>query len=572
MINTSKRGSTSINKAFFRAMSGLAIAFILVLLAVSSAIFFNRILEVESDASQNQLSFIADQLDYYLDTVDNYSKTIMVDSNIQGYMLKQNSEITTLNALDQVNIKRKIGHIIQSTNFIHSVTLYSPDGERITTTEIYPFSSSLQNEYMSSDLIWTPSTKYSNTNRSVILNAHSMIRPFYNYITGTLLGYMEIAVPESTIADIYRDKASQSSNLFIVNSEGVIESSINSSFVGTDYLDFSRVIEADVDNVVFNSSTLVFSRYFKTLNWYIVSEVDIVALLKPTFAAFGLASIITLIVILVSLLVSHKLARSITRPVYSLIEHTQKIKKGDWKPLEGSASYSDINTLFVEFNDMIQAQESLKNDLISSEKQKNKISMDLLQEQINPHFLYNTLDNICAVAEVGEKETLIDLVMNLSTFYRKGLSDGSNRVTIKKELEITRAYLQIMSVRNFNKFDYEINCPRELEECFCVKFLLQPIVENSIYHGIKQINQPGYIRIDVEEDENSIIFRVSDNGIGIDEEKIRMIKEDKESGHFAVNNINRRIQLYYGSDYGLKLENLPEGGCLATIRIGKKEL
>lgn len=150
MNNTNRHGSTSINKAFFRAMSGLAIAFILLLLAVTSTIFFSRILEVESDASQNQLSYIADQLDYYLDTVDNYSKTIMVDSNIQSYMLKQNSGSDLLNALDQVNIKRRIGHIIQSTNFIHSVTLYTPDGERIITTEIYPFSSSLQEAYISS--------------------------------------------------------------------------------------------------------------------------------------------------------------------------------------------------------------------------------------------------------------------------------------------------------------------------------------------------------------------------------------------------------------------------------------
>ena len=105
--------------------------------------------------------------------------------------------------------------------------------------------------------------------------------------------------------------------------------------------------------------------------------------------------------------------------------------------------------------------------------------------QVNPHFLYNTLDNICALAELDEKETLIQLVMNLSSFYRSSLSNGKMHISIGQELEISRAYLEILQIRYFHKFDFTITCPEALKNYSCIKLLLQPILENSIYHGIK---------------------------------------------------------------------------------------
>ncbi|MDN5315660.1 MAG: two-component system, response regulator YesN [Clostridiales bacterium] len=127
MSGGKKNRQSSINAAFFRAMSRSAIVFILLLLLVTSLIFFDRILDIERESSRSHLSYVADQLTYYMKTVDNYSKTIMVDAAIQSYMLRYNNDRPDLNALDEMNIKRKISHIIQSTDFIHSVTLYSPE-------------------------------------------------------------------------------------------------------------------------------------------------------------------------------------------------------------------------------------------------------------------------------------------------------------------------------------------------------------------------------------------------------------------------------------------------------------
>lgn len=562
---------TSINRAFFRAMALLSAAFITMLFITSSVIFYGRIFRIEQESAIRQLSYISDQLSYYLRSVDNYSKTIMIDASIQSYMKTYNEASYKLNALDDMAIKRKINQIIQSTRFIHSVSLYGPDKKRIATTAISPYPQDLTQVESIPEAIWLPSKKYSNTNSKKVLYCHSLVRPFYDYSTGTLLGYVEFAVPESTISDIFLDKASAASRLFIINAQGTIESSYVADEVGGMYPLTGQVISPGEDHWVFAGRSIIFTRYFPVLNWYLVNEVDLFHLLQPSIAAFGFSLAIAVFSLLVSLYVSHRLARTITSPIASLIAHTQKIKRGNWQILEESSRYSDINLLFSEFNTMLLAQEQLKNELVDSERAKNNLSLELLQQQINPHFLYNTLDNICSIAEMDEKQTLIDLVMNLSTFYRQGLSNGSNRVTIQRELEITRAYLQIMKVRYYNRFDYTIDCPEDLLRFECIKFLLQPIVENSIYHGIKEMKGFGWIQITVRAEPGQIVFTIRDNGIGLDP-GAGTIDQASSAGHFGIRNINQRIQLYYGKSYGLQLANHPDGGCLATVTIGRKEV
>lgn len=161
------------------------------------------------------------------------------------------------------------------------------------------------------------------------------------------------------------------------------------------------------------------------------------------------------------------------------------------------------------------------------------------------------------------------MVMDLSTFYRESLSKGRFYLTIKEELEMTEAYLHILKIRYYNKFDYTITCPERLLNNCCLKLLLQPIVENSIYHGIKELEYNGLLEIVVEETEKIIKMTVMDNGIGLTKELESRIWE-KDSSHFGIKNIHQRIQLYYGPEYGLSIYNRPKGGCTTILKIGKQ--
>lgn len=565
-----KQKMTSISSRFFKSMALLSTIFIMFFLIVTSLLFYKHFIDLETASSLRQLEYISHQCEYYLTSVDNYSKTIMINNNVQQYVAKYNNQNRVFTGIDQLNIKNEINGIIQSTPFIHSVSLYAPNGELVATTELFPYKVGLENLPTFDQAIWAPRNKYSNNNREKTISTLSLIRPFYNYSTGSLLGYMEIALPESTISDIYQNKSTNFSKIFITNKFGTVQSTDGSKPLAKKYNNFEQVIVPYASNYQFIYNKIVFSKYFPSLDWYIINEINLLNFLEPTFKSFVFFIGLTLLSILASLYVSHKVSRSITAPIYQLIEHTQKIKKGNWTPVEGSYHDSDIGLLFEEFNSMIVAQEVLKNDLVSVQKMKSKISLDLLQQQVNPHFLYNTLDNICSLAEIGENDMVIDLVMHLATFYREGLSNGRTHIAIKNELDITRAYLHIMQVRYYHKLDFNITYDEDLLDATCLKLLLQPIVENSIYHGIKELEGNGFIDIHIFEKENGIVFTVQDNGVGLSPESYDKIwGHDRD--HFGLKNIHQRIQLYYGDEYGLTIENHPQGGCITTLIIGKKE-
>lgn len=564
-----KKKLTSINSKFFLSMSGVAILFMVFLMLGTSYLIYNHFFKLETNAALHQLDYITSQFDYYLTSTKNYSKSLITDSTVQERMRKYQKYPDTFNASDQNSIRSQISRTIQSTDFIHSVTLYSVDKDLVVTTEVYPYHTTLDELPLSLTGTWVPRVKHPYTNKNTIIDTLSFIRPFYDYDTAALLGYIEISIPESVISQIYKDKTSTTNHIFVTDSDGTIRSSDGSLKLNTPYNNFSFVDETNIRKSGMNPKAIILYKYFPTLDWYVFNEINLFDFLMPMFSLFKITIIITIICIIACLFISHRISHSITSPIEHLIRHTAKIKMGNWSPVQEEYSDSEIGQLFQAFNSMIAAQEKLKNDLLESQQMKTKISLDLLQQQVNPHFLYNTLDNICSLAEIDEKETLIYIVMNLSTFYREGLSNGKFYITIKEELEITEAYLHIMQVRYINKFDFYIHCPPDLYHYPCLKLLLQPIVENSIYHGIKELEYVGLLEIMVIEESDCILIEVQDNGIGFTEEDYEQLWM-ADSDHFGIKNIHQRIQLYYGDEYGLDISNRAQGGCITTIRIGKE--
>ena len=565
---TRSKSSTIKSKMFF-SISTMSSAIILVLLISTSAIFYSWFVSLETSSTIQQLNYISKQLEAYLTSIDNYSKSIIVDAEIQKKVIKYNDASERFTGIDQMDIKQRINQIIPSVPYIHSVALYAPDKTLIASTAIYYHSNSIADITIENDSLWITNYQYSNQNRSKEIMVLSYIRPFYNIATGSLIGYIDISMPEDNIAGIYRDHAADFRNIFIINQEGIVQSSDGFVALMSSYEDFDRAIISGKDHHKILNSSILFSSYFSRLDWYIMNVVDLNTFLQPIHKIFALSLGIAFLCILLSFGISRTLSKTITLPIYHLISHIQKVKSGDWTPLDRKLHDGDIGALYVEFNSMISAQKRLKDDLLKSQKLKNKLSLDLLQQQVNPHFLYNTLDNIYSLAELEENEILKDIVINLSAFYRKSLSNGQFYITIKEELKIIRAYLLIMQIRYFNKFDFVIDCPDDLLHYRCLKFLLQPIVENSIYHGIKEIPNHGLLEILVRKKEEQILFTVRDNGVGIRPETLKTIWKT-ESDHFGIKNIHQRVQLYYGSNYGLSISNCPNAGCITTITIALK--
>ena len=218
----------------------------------------------------------------------------------------------------------------------------------------------------------------------------------------------------------------------------------------------------------------------------------------------------------------------------------------------------------------------IEEQVTREQKQLRKAEFELLQAQINPHFLYNTLDAIVWSAEAGNEKQVVKMVGSLSDFFRTSLNKGKEIVTIREELQHVRSYLEIQQIRYQDILTYEIDVPEELYINEIPKITIQPVVENALYHGIKQKRGGGKILVTGVEDGADFCIRVSDDGIGMDEKRLSEVRlgltdKDPDSKKiYGLYNVNERIRLDYGDEYGISIDSKYEAGTIVTIRLPKK--
>ncbi|WP_342561749.1 sensor histidine kinase [Paenibacillus sp. FSL R7-0345] len=275
------------------------------------------------------------------------------------------------------------------------------------------------------------------------------------------------------------------------------------------------------------------------------------------------------VVILCVIAVSVFLSWLIASPIRKLERTVKQVGDGDLNtPINVSGAY-EVEQLSRRFNLMLQRIRQLMDQIIYEQETKRKGELEVLQSQINPHFLYNTLNSVVRLAERGKNDEVITMIQSLSKFFRISLSKGNNIITVQEELDHIRHYLVIQSFRFKNKFRFEIKAQDEVLPLQTIKLILQPIVENALYHGIEMSPDEGMVLITAELADDLIVIKISDNGIGMSRETLNTIlsgggKSGSGSG-VGVRNVNERIGLYYGREFGLTFESELEEGTEVTI-------
>jgi two-component system sensor histidine kinase YesM len=209
------------------------------------------------------------------------------------------------------------------------------------------------------------------------------------------------------------------------------------------------------------------------------------------------------------------------------------------------------------------------NQNIYEQEAKRKSELEVLQSQIHPHFLYNTLNSVVRLAGTGKNEDVITMITSLSRFFRISLSKGEHFISVADELEHIRNYLIIQKMRYKNKFEYAIEADEAALECRTMKLVLQPLVENAIYHGIEPSADEGFITISARLLEGKLCLQVKDDGLGISPQKLSDLltgptHQDDGSG-IGLRNVHERIRLNYGEDYGLQIESEREEGTTVSV-------
>lgn len=273
---------------------------------------------------------------------------------------------------------------------------------------------------------------------------------------------------------------------------------------------------------------------------------------------------------LVNILVSSKIAN----PIRRLEQSVRKLERGELNtPIAVSGSY-EIKHLGKTIQSMVLQMRSLMDDIVEEQEQKKKSELEALQTQINPHFLYNTLDSVIWMIENERYDGAVTMVTALARFFRISISKGKSIITVEEEMEHARNYLTIQNIRYKNKFKYTVTVEPKIKEMATVKLIVQPLIENAIYHGMAYMDEDegGEIRVTAYGKNGELFIDVADNGSGMqpevqDQVMSGVIKEKSKGSGIGVRNVQERIKLYFGMTYGIEIFSEPDEGTLVRIRM-----
>ncbi|MFC2471423.1 MAG: sensor histidine kinase [Lachnoanaerobaculum gingivalis] len=290
--------------------------------------------------------------------------------------------------------------------------------------------------------------------------------------------------------------------------------------------------------------------------------------IKFRFFVLFVADLFLFLLAMINAFISDK----ISNPIKSLDGSVREIESGNLDvEIVPSGSY-EVEHLGKSIKNMLGRIKVLMSDLVAEHNAKRKSEFDTLQSQINPHFLYNTLDIIVWMIENENSDKAVNIVTALAKFFRISLSKGKNIITVKDEVEHVRNYLMIQNMRFKNRFEYSIDVDEEVLSYSSLKLMLQPLVENAIYHGMEFMDGDGEIDVKVFKEDDSLYFTITDNGLGMSEDMVEtLLSKDfvpsKKGSGIGAKNVNERIKLYFGSEYGLKVESEPDEGTKITIHL-----
>ena len=339
----------------------------------------------------------------------------------------------------------------------------------------------------------------------------------------------------------------------IAESEALLEEVRNVSSLVADML-------AEYADAEISAAALASDRLQATLN---VVLVILLALLALT--------------VLFSVLAQRSLAHAIHTPIARLEKFAAALAGGDLQARAPETPVTELHELTESLNTMAGRLQDLIDENRREQENLKKSELRALQAQINPHFLYNTLDAIVWLAEAGQSREVIHITRALSDFFRISLSQGKDWIPLSEEIKHLTGYLTIQKIRYRDILDYQIDIPEELGSCQVLKLLLQPLVENAIYHGVKHRRGRGLVRVTGRMEDNWLILEVADNGAGMTDERLMQVRDGLsgdggESAGYGLFNVNKRIQLYYNQPQGVWIESRMGEGTTVTLKLPVRSL
>ncbi len=394
-----------------------------------------------------------------------------------------------------------------------------------------------------------------------------------------MLGVVLIDIEVESLSRMLSDSFGQTGHVLILDENNQVISTSKSlplnkldTIVHT--VQSSRTTETS-SLIAANKHMIVLSKPLTHNNWKVIGIIESKDLLRESFISIYLFIIILFIVCFLAFFLSLIANSTIADPIKNMMSLMETVESGNLE-VQMDIEYPDeIGQLSESFNKMIMQIKNLMHKVYQEQTELRKYEFKVLQSQINPHFLYNTLDSIVWLARMQQYEQIIKMVTAITKFFRISISRGKDIISIAEEIDHVGNYLMIQKFRYKDKFEYTIDIPSDITEYKTLKLILQPLVENSIYHGIKMMKGSGHIFIRGYEKDEAIVFEVEDTGVGIPPETLEALHEALYSNEqsrvpiYGIKNVHERIQIFFGKDYGLHFESFYGEGTKAVVKIPK---
>ncbi len=567
--------------SFSALMAFAVLIFLLIALNFTSRTIYEN--------SNNYASQIVRQVNYdidtYIDYMENISSLMAKSGDLSLYLFEENQPQEEIEA-ERERILTQFNTIMESRGDIYNIAAVGDNGryiinqgEDILTPYIDIESLDWYQAAMHSDTgIAVSSSHVQNAIQSSYKWVITLSRGLVNNRTGETEGIFFVDMNYSAISDLCNNNSiGNKGYIFVLDAEGnVIYHPKQQLMYGgllTEHI--KEIMKCEEDSLIVRDGTehklYTLSRSDKT-GWTVVGAAYTSELLKNNKQAQIQYILAAILLVLGVLLISNILSREITKPLRRLTESMSRVEKGQFDKANVDVTMeNEIGSLGKSYNLMTERIHTLMEQNVYEQKQKRKNELKALQAQINPHFLYNTLDSIIWMSEAGQNDEVVEMTSALAKLLRQSISNDNEQVELRQEIEYVKNYLTIQKMRYQDKLEYTIEIEPDVCHVMIVKLVLQPIVENAIYHGIKYKGSKGTLRIRAYADGEDVCIAVEDDGIGMDETVLRNIFDKRKKAHkqngVGIPNVQNRLKLYYGEKYGIIYESRCGEGTRAIIRI-----
>ena len=578
---------SSIQSVIFATVAVLVLSAVVIVTGVSMKFTNTSIFENSSEYTHTIIQQMNQNIDSYIDYMENIAYLISSNEDVQDYLFDEK-----IDNEGRYRILNQFQTILDSRSDIRNVGIISKNGRML----INDGSKSVNQDLDLNTQEWY-ATALEKPNGPILTSSHvqhiiSGERPWVITLSrgirdrsgsGEKEGDFFIDLNYSAISELCdQSTVGTKGYAFILDAKGniVYHPQQQQLYNELQTENISLIMDTDEDTVLTGTGNdgklYSISRSEKT-GWTVVDCTNVKELLSKSRQAQSVYVLTAIILVIVALLFSRFMARSITLPIQKLRDSMKKVQEGDFSVSDVVVdSKNEIGSLTKSFDVMTHRIHELMEQNVHEQEEKRKSELKALQSQINPHFLYNTLDSIIWMAEGKKNEEVVLMTASLARLLRQSISNEDEVVPIANEVEYARGYLTIQKMRYKDKLEFQIEVDSSILYIPLIKLVLQPIIENAIYHGLKYKESKGLLIVKGFMKDGNAVLQVIDDGVGMDEETLAHIydkhKVNYHSNGVGVYNVQKRLKLYYGEDYGITYTSELGKGTTATITIpGRQE-